>query len=185
MSSRSAPEPLPPTAQPKLTLSQPGDPLEREADRIAERVVRTSATIQRCQGGCDCDEHVQRRPAGGGSRGRVTTELAAGVRDLAGGGVPLSDAVRQDLEPRFGHDFGAVRVHAGPAAGRLAREASARAFTVGAHIVFADDEFASGTADGRRLLAHELAHVVQQGAAPAATCFEPVDAAPGEESHDE
>jgi hypothetical protein len=71
--------------------------------------------------------------------------------------------VRAFFEPRFDYDFGAVRTHAGPGAAAAARSLNARAFTVGRDIAFASGEFRPDAPEGRRLLAHELAHVVQQG----------------------
>lgn len=93
----------------------------------------------------------------------VDDRLEARIRALKGRGRPLSRSVRSFLEPRFGHNFGHVRVHADDASARLARRMDARAFTVGRDLVFGEDEFAPETKEGRRLLAHELAHVVQQG----------------------
>jgi outer membrane protein OmpA-like peptidoglycan-associated protein len=66
------------------------------------------------------------------------------------------------MEQRFGYDFSGVRVHTGAAAAGSARDVRAIAYTVGHDIVFAEGRFAAGTSEGRRLLAHELAHVVQQ-----------------------
>ncbi len=66
------------------------------------------------------------------------------------------------MEPRFGHDFSRVRVHSDAAAAESARDVNARAYTVGRDIVFGEGDYALGTNDGQRLLAHELAHVVQQ-----------------------
>jgi hypothetical protein len=83
----------------------------------------------------------------------------------AGGSPPprvLDPGVRSIMEARFGADFGSVRVYAGPAATALAAEHRAKAFTVGEDIVFRDGEYAPGTVAGRRSIAHELAHVVQQ-----------------------
>lgn len=77
-------------------------------------------------------------------------------------GRPLDAATRAFMEPRFGHDFGGVRVHDDGAAATSARSVSARAYTVGNHIAFDTGEFRPDTAGGHRLLAHELAHVVQQ-----------------------
>lgn len=76
-------------------------------------------------------------------------------------GAPLHASTRAAMESRFGHDFSPVRVHTSPAA---ARSVNALAFTVGSHIVFDEARFAPHTAEGRRLLAHELTHVVQQRA---------------------
>lgn len=84
-------------------------------------------------------------------------------RVLRAGGEPLPRETRALLGPRLGHDFGAVRVHADAQAGESARAVNALAYTVGRHVVFAPGQYAPGTHAGRRLLAHELAHVVQQG----------------------
>ncbi|HEX6371352.1 MAG TPA: DUF4157 domain-containing protein [Longimicrobium sp.] len=78
-------------------------------------------------------------------------------------GRPLDAEARAFMEPRFGRDFAAVRVHTGRAAAAGAASVGANAFTTGPDIVFAPGQYAPGTAAGRRLLAHELAHVVQQG----------------------
>lgn len=78
------------------------------------------------------------------------------------GGSPLTAALRREYEEGYGADFSSVRVHTDAAAGSSARAWSATAYTVGEHIVFAPGAFSPGTTAGRRLLAHELAHVVQQ-----------------------
>src|SRR5262245_59405194 len=78
------------------------------------------------------------------------------------GGAPLSKAARAYFEPRFGHDFSKVRVHADEAAANAARREHSVAFTQGQDIVFGAEAYAPGTPDGDRVLAHELAHVVQQ-----------------------
>jgi Domain of unknown function (DUF4157) len=78
-------------------------------------------------------------------------------------GVPLDAATRAFMEPRFGHDFSGVRVHSDGRAAESARAVSAVAYTVGHHIAFDAGEYQPGTESGRRVLAHELAHVVQQG----------------------
>jgi hypothetical protein len=85
------------------------------------------------------------------------------VRDvLQSPGQPIDAATRGFMEPRFGHDFGKVRVHADEQATRSARQANALAYTVGAHVVVDKDRYEPQTTSGVRLMAHELAHVVQQ-----------------------
>jgi hypothetical protein len=79
-------------------------------------------------------------------------------------GQPLPPATRTFLEGRFGRDFRPVRIHNGPASAAAARRLNARAFTLGRHIVFAPGQYEPATARGLKLLGHELAHVVQQGA---------------------
>jgi hypothetical protein len=79
---------------------------------------------------------------------------------LASPSMPLEPTLRQDMEQRFGHDFSRVRVHSDAAAEQSARDVDADAYTVSHHIVFGAGRFAPGTTEGRRLLAHELTHVV-------------------------
>jgi uncharacterized protein DUF4157 len=81
-------------------------------------------------------------------------------------GRPLDAATRSFVEPRFGHSFGHVRIHTDARAAASARSIQALAYTSGAHIVFAAGQYAPDTDGGKRLLAHELAHVVQQQQAP-------------------
>ena len=95
-----------------------------------------------------------------------TGTVARAVVPSGSAGQPLDRATRALLEPRFGHDFGQVRVHTDAAADLAARDLGARAFTSGRDIVFARDQYAPRTPAGRRLLAHELSHVVQQRSAP-------------------
>jgi hypothetical protein len=85
---------------------------------------------------------------------------------LNSSGEPLSSETRAFFEPRFGHDFGRVRVHRDNAAAASAHEVAAHAYTVGQHVVFARGRYDPSSAGGRALLAHELAHVVQQRQAP-------------------
>ena len=84
------------------------------------------------------------------------------VRAARGGGQPLPETTRSFFEPRFGTDFSDVRVHTDGRAARSARALDARAYAVGRDVVFAAGEYAPSTDRGRRLLAHELVHVVQQ-----------------------
>ena len=79
-----------------------------------------------------------------------------------GGGQPLDPVLRAEMEGRFEQDFSGVRIHTGPTADAAASALNARAYTLGSSIVFRDGLYAGGTAVGKRLIAHELAHVVQQ-----------------------
>ena len=88
--------------------------------------------------------------------------IEAGIASLRGGGQPLPLSERAFFEPRFGQDFSQVRVHADAAAAERSRALHARAFTVGHDVVFGAGEYAPETENGRRLLAHELSHVIQQ-----------------------
>lgn len=163
-----------------LAISQPGDPDEQEADLVAEQVMRMAepapissvpSTIQRkcaaCEASgvtcpkCEEEERVQRKEKPGHmplARPDVHSQISA----LRGGGQPLAPSVRAFFEPRFGRDFSGVRVHTGGQAAESARAIQARAFTAGQDVVFGAEEYAPGNREGRKLLAHELAHVVQQ-----------------------
>jgi len=92
----------------------------------------------------------------------VPAGFTAQLAGLRGAGTPLSHAQRSFFEPRFGHDFGAVRLHTGALAERSADAVRARAFTLGNDVVFGRGEYAPDSPSGRHLLAHELTHVVQQ-----------------------
>jgi hypothetical protein len=158
--------------QAKSSIGEPGDAYEQEADRIAEHVMHTPRVQPACDCGGACPRCRMERsaPDDDGPRAKSPGPSApvlavpGAVHDaLSSPGRPLDAATRALMEPRFGHDFGHVRVHAGPRAERAARAVHARAFTVGSDVVFGTGQHAPGTTEGQRLLAHELAHVVQQG----------------------
>lgn len=118
----------------------------------------------------DCAEcgkkRLQRKP----SNRAETEEVPPVVHEvLSASGRPLDPSTRALFESRFGHDFGGVRVHADGRAAESARAVNATAYTVGRDIVFGHGRYNPGSADGRRLLAHELTHVVQQSRLPAPT----------------
>ena len=92
----------------------------------------------------------------------ITPELQTRISSIKGGGQPLPESTRTYMEPRFGHDFSQVRVHTDGAAAETAQAVKARAFTLGSDIVFGSGAYTPGTAEGKKLLAHELTHVVQQ-----------------------
>lgn len=97
-----------------------------------------------------------------GANPAVSAKTEASIRGMQGGGQPLDAETRAFMEPRFGHDFSQVRVHADSHAGATAQSVSARAFTVGPDIAFAPGEYQPGSTSGKQLLAHELTHVIQQ-----------------------
>jgi hypothetical protein len=218
------------TIQPKLTVSTPGDAHEREAEEMANRVMRmpsnpesavrpTHSAQPQVQRACACggkghcpecakkretvqgavDGHapssipqrpshrakpqVQRACACGGQgqcpecakkketvqrkaeeqAPSMTADTEARIHRLRSGGQPMSPAVRREFEPRFGQDFGGVRIHTSPEAAQVSREINARAFTIGRDVMFGAGQYAPETMEGQKLLAHELTHVVQQG----------------------
>lgn len=142
----------------KLTIGATSDPLEQEADRVADRVVGTPAP----------HSTASVHPIQSAAR---TSGLGDGAappsieRALAGSGTPLQPYLRKDMEQRFGYDFSKVRLHTDDAAARSARDISANAYTSGKDVVFGAGKFSPERPEGRRLLAHELAHVVQQNGA--------------------
>ena len=146
----------PQVLQKKLAIGAADDPLERDADRVADQVMAASAHSQVCGG----PVRIQRFTGQGG--GQMDMAPASVERVLASSGRPLEPALRKDMEQRFGHDFSKVQVHSDAAAGRSAQEVYARAYTVGQDIVFGAGHFTPTTREGQWLLAHELAHVVQQ-----------------------
>jgi hypothetical protein len=137
---------------------------EEEEDETAQ----TRLFLQRQQDDEE-EEPAQARPTKGGTKPmsprRVSPEVAAEIRSGRGRGQPLDRASRSQLEPAFGADFSEVLVHTNPDAARLNRSLNAQAFTVGRDIYFGSGKFAPSSTPGRHLLAHELTHVVQQGAA--------------------
>ena len=140
--------------QPRLRIGAPGDAHEREADRVADLVARAPSS-----------EHAPGRPGQrGDSASAAPSPHVVGVSGSAG--RTLDAGSRAFMESRFGHDFSRVRVHTDADAARAADAVRARAYTVGRDIVFGRGEYAPASAEGRRLLAHELTHVVQQRAAP-------------------
>lgn len=145
--------------QTRLAVGPTDDPLEHEADHVANQVLADAAwpTPDRVA------PRIQRL---GTAPGNGTVAAPASVdATLAGSGQALAPALRQDMESRFGHDFSRVRIHADAHAERSARELQASAYTVGTHIAFAAGVYAPHTDAGRHLLAHELTHVVQQASA--------------------
>jgi hypothetical protein len=162
--------------QTKLTIGTPDDIYEKEADVVSSRVMSNVATAHLHHG-----DHELGRPCGGECGGECAecatrlveksgnnadSEAPPIVHEVLGtAGQPLDDLARKDLERGFGADFGHVRIHSDSKAAKSARAVDALAYTVNNHIVFGEGQYSPGTSDGNRLLAHELTHTIQQGAA--------------------
>ena len=148
--------------QARLLVGAVNDPLEDEADRAAAQVLAPSSSNH-------AKVHGHQPPMLSRAATHTMntgTEAPASVHQtLSTLGEPLSATLRRRFEPRFGHDFSRVRVHRDAPARQSARDVHAAAYTVGQSIVFGQGQYAPDTTTGRALLAHELAHVVQQGAA--------------------
>lgn len=152
-SESSAPRAASAAAPSEVRIGPVDDPLEHEADRAADAALAGRRTPSPAAAQPRRDQKALK-----------TTSMHAA---LSSPGRPLDAAQRAYFEPRFGHDFGDVRVHSDQAAASSALRLGAAAYTCGHDIVFADRSFAPGTPTGCRLMAHELAHVVQQrGADP-------------------
>ena len=149
---------LPHGLQTKLKVNEPGDIYEQEADRIADQVMAPSAH----PAASVAPPRIQR--FSGVSNERMVEAPASVGQVLSSSGKPLEPALRQSMEQRLGHDFSGVRVHTGVNAQQSAQDVNAQAYTVGNNIVFGAGRFSPGTQAGRRLIAHELTHVAQQGA---------------------
>jgi hypothetical protein len=162
-----------------LHISEPSDSHEQEAERVADQVMAgkrewsiSNLGSQPVQRQCSCgssggecekcqgkDEPQLQRQAVGPAE---STAPAIVHEVLSSSGKPLDRPTRDFFEPRFGYDFAKVRLHADSRAGDSARAVGAHAYTVGNDIVFDHGQYSPGSAQGRRLLAHELAHTLQQ-----------------------
>jgi hypothetical protein len=153
-----------------LRIGPADDPLEREADSVADQVMRmadqvhiasTGPKLSRKCASCDEEEKIIQRMAAGPqfTAGQAPPIVQQVLRST---GQPLDAATRAYFEPRFGHAFDHVRVHYGPTAEQSARDVGARAYTVGSHIVFAAGQYQPFSSSGAALLAHELTHIIQQ-----------------------
>ncbi|MEH2165145.1 MAG: DUF4157 domain-containing protein [Nostoc sp.] len=162
--------------QAKLTVGEPGDKYEQEADRVANQVMRMVVpdklnpptveplqdSLQRKCATCEQEEDkVQAKPSIQAATDGVLQagdNIESQINSSKGGGSLLSDEVRDFMQPRFSADFSSVRVHTGSDAVQMNRELGAQAFTHGSDIYFG-----SGKLPGNHeLMAHELTHVVQQ-----------------------
>lgn len=175
--------------QGKMAVDPPDSHREREADRIADRVM---AAMKATSGESASDDSAAARPSGVASAsppGQLTVQLSAPSAASASGrssaaslspefedrvravtrgpGQPLPTGLQQSLENAMGTDLGDVRIHTDSAAVAASRALNARAFTVGNHVVFGAGQYQPDTDRGRHLLAHELTHVLQQRAAGA------------------
>lgn len=173
-------------------VSQPDDPAEREARQVARKVIGMSEPAAPPQIKAEEEarkkKEVQRAAAPAGTPPAMAPRIKAGQEtgktDVAQrdavpgrappvvaapitpiGGAPLPAGVRGYMEPRFGANFGNVRIHVGEAAAQQSASLNAHAFTVGEHIFFGRNRFQPESAGGRELIAHELTHTIQQGAA--------------------
>lgn len=168
--------------QAKLSVGPASDRYEREADSVADRVVQTldskpdtdvdghtddpaSEQPQRVQRSPLAVSNVQWAAAVGLDGGDLDHDTSSEIEAARGGGRAMPDVMRSQMEGAFGADFSGVRVHEGAKSAELNDRIQAKAFTVGNDIFFRDNLPSTNTSEGKHLLAHELTHTIQQGAA--------------------
>ncbi len=156
-----------------LVVGEANGPLEHEADRVAEQVMRMPGLrfsiapahlkLSRKCDACEAEEKKKLQMKSAATARAAGHEAPPIVHEvLHSPGEPLDAATCAFFAPRFGHDFSHVRIHTDERAAASARAVGALAYVVGQHIAFAARRFAPSSDGGRQLLAHELAHVVQQ-----------------------
>ncbi|MEX2512674.1 MAG: DUF4157 domain-containing protein [Cyclobacteriaceae bacterium] len=172
-------DPSPFFIQPKITINQPNDVYEQEADAMADKVMRMTdhenmgqsffsprvSSLQRKCAHCEEEESNIQRKDENNEEIPQNNGLDSYVSQLNSGGQPLSNDARNFYESRFGYDFSQVKVHTDGVAAKSAQSINALAYTSGNNIVFNKNQFNENSANGKKLLAHELTHVVQQQAA--------------------
>ena len=181
--------------QKKLTVGAAGDKYEQEADSVAEKVVKKINTpsgeqstsgqgvqrqeeedlqmkpdissIQRQEGE---EEEIQAKSTQPDQQvmagGDASTELETSIQTAKGGGQPLDGGLQRKMGKAMGADFSGVKVHTDSQSDKLNRSLSSRAFATGPNLFFKRGEYNPGSRSGQELIAHELTHVVQQGASP-------------------
>ena len=171
----------PVTIQPKLTINQPNDIYEQEADANSEKVMLmrnepqansfffkpAPPPLQRKCTHCEEEEELHRKESN--EEEALAGKSTENYLHTLSGGTPLGDSDRSFFESRMGQDFSGVRVHTDNNASESAKDINARAYTRSSDIVFGSGEYQPGTDGGKKLLAHELTHVVQQSKATSNT----------------
>ena len=164
------------TLQAKLTIGQPNDKYEQEADRVARNVVQRinspvsdassqDETLHRETGEDELQRKAQLQRQENLGGGEASSELESSINRAKGGGQPLDSGLQQSMGQAMGADFSGVRVHADAQSDRLNQSIQARAFTTGRDVFFRQGNYNPGSKSGQELIAHELTHVVQQGGA--------------------
>jgi hypothetical protein len=158
--------------QPKLSINQPNDIYEHEADAIADNVMRmkepssekkffSPPVVQRKCAQCGEKEKKMHRKENSNETAEASPQTENYISGLSGG-RSLSKEERSFFEPRMGYDFSNVRLHTNAEANESAKNVNALAYTHGDNIVFGSNQYQPGTEGGKKLLAHELTHTIQQ-----------------------
>ncbi len=179
-SNQAAPLFFKPAIQTKLTINQPNDEYEQEADAMADKVMRMPdpvvnndlffqpiiSSIQRKCAHCEEEDKKMQRKETNSDAALAAPQTEDYVNSLSGGRA-LNEKERKFFEPRMGYDFSDVKIHTDSNAIRSARSVNALAYTTGNNIVFNEGQYSPDTNNGKRLLGHELVHVVQQNGSDA------------------
>jgi len=139
--------------------------MDEEEELQAKRTFAAASPTTNVQRADMDEEELQAKPNHGLEGGEVDDGVARSIQSAKGSGQPLHDGVRRSMERGFGADFSGVRIHTGGDADTLNRSLNARAFTTGSDIFFGKGQYNPGSSGGQELIAHELTHTVQQGAA--------------------
>ena len=154
--------------QPKLNVGKPGDKYEQEADRVADQVMRMSNTgIQRKYDSREEEDKIYRKPLiqrKVSESGALTTSPEIDFRIAAsrGSGRPLDKGISAEMGNKIGADFSGVNIHTDTRAIQLSQDLGAKAFTVGNDVYFNKGQYNPTSREGKKLMAHELVHVLQQ-----------------------
>lgn len=169
---------IPSGIQTKLTIGSPNDRYEKEADQVADMVMKMPASnesqtvqrkpltsipssfIQRQKGKGEEEEMVQMKKEG--SNNKPSTTLDSSLQESKGGGKTMDSSTRSNMENSIGADFSSVKIHTNENAVQMNHSLSAKAFTHGNDVYFNKGQYNPKSSEGKHLLAHELAHVVQQ-----------------------
>ena len=157
--------------QRSLTVGAENDPLEEEAETMADKVMRMPEPgfVQRKCAACEEEEKIQTKPLvsfiqrkGEGSGTKASEGVSSAIHQTKGGGNNLAEGTKSFMESRFGSDFSGVKIHTSDYAVQMSKELNAKAFTVGNDIYFNQGQYNPESSEGKHLLAHELTHTIQQ-----------------------
>jgi len=159
--------------QRSLAIGAVNDPLEHEADAVADKVMRMpeeNLIHRKCTGCKEDEENIHRKPSvsfiqkmGNDSGMTASDSVTQKINSTKGGGSGMDSGTKSFMESRFGTDFSGVKIHTGDYAAQMSQELNAQAFTVGNDVYFNSGKYNPESNSGKQLLAHELTHTVQQG----------------------
>ena len=152
----------------ELQMKPAAEAVQRQEDEEELQMKPAAESVQRA-GTEEEEELLQGKRTGGPEAGALDPAIESQIQRARAGGSALEPAARSSMEGAMGSDFSSVRIHTGQESDSLNRSLSARAFTTGSDIFFRSGEYNPGSTQGQQLLAHELTHVVQQGAATVRT----------------